>query len=367
MSNQITKNQLPYWLAFNQIQEIGPNRWQRLLDYFSDLKLAWQATTAEIIKAGINQKIAGIITEKRKNIDPELEMEKLEKIQAKIITILDSNYPKLLKEIYAPPPLLYYLGSLDINNDFLLAVVGSRKISQYGKQVTSDLVSQLCQQGLSIVSGLALGVDACAHQTALDYEAKTIAVLGSGLNQIYPAANRNLAQRIIASGGAVISEFPLAMLPYKSNFPRRNRIISGLSLGTLIPEASIKSGALITARFALEQNREVFAVPGSIYSDRSAGPNHLIKFGAKMITSAQEILETLNLSSANDFKKVKTIVPPTETEKIILDVLNNEPLHIDKIVQSVRLDISIINSTLALMEMKGLIKNLGNQKYIKSK
>lgn len=359
------ENELPYWLAFNQISIIGPIRQQRLLNYFANLKDAWQAPLNELINAGLEPKIAEDLINKKSKINPKRELEKLEKINGQAITILDQNYPRLLKEIYAPPPLLYHLGEFDLSNDFVLAVVGTRKISDYGKQVTQRLTSDLALAGLTIISGLALGIDTCAHQAALNVNKKTISVLGSGLNQIYPATNRRLAEKIISSGGAVISEFPLEMPPLKHNFPLRNRIIAGLSLGTLITEAGEKSGALITAQLALEQNREVFAVPGNIYQTGSAGPNKLIKMGAKAVTSAADILETLNLSQANDFKAVLKLIPENEMEKNILKILDQEPLHIDKIVQSSMLDISVVNSTLSVMEMKGMIKNLGNQIYLK--
>ena len=363
----LPKNQLKYWLALNQISSIGPIRFQRIRDYFQSLNFAWQAGRHELIKAGIEPKIAEEIISQRSKIDPDLELEKVQKIKAEVTTILDSDYPKLLKEVYAPPPLLYHFGSLNLDNDFTLAVVGSRKISEYGRQVTGQIVSELVDFGLTIVSGLALGIDACAHQATLKAAGKTIAVLGSGLDQIYPATNRQVAQEIINTGGAIISEFPLGTPPYKSNFPQRNRIIAGLSLGTLVTEAGVKSGALITARFALEQNREVFAVPGNIYSQGSIGTNNLIKMGAKMVTSATDILETLNLKQAKDFKSAKEIIPENESEKILLELIKAEPIHVDKLVQCARLDISIINSTLSIMEMKGMVRNLGNQKYVKAR
>ncbi|MFA6254999.1 MAG: DNA-processing protein DprA [Patescibacteria group bacterium] len=367
MTTLIIKDELKYWLAFNQIPKIGPVRFQKLLNYFPDLKTAWQAVSHELIKAGIEPGVAEELISLRLEIDPALELEKVEKIKVQITTILDPNYPKLLKEIYAPPPLIYHFGNLDLNNDFPLAVVGRRKISQYGKQITSEIVSELANCSLTIVSGLALGIDACAHQATLQNSGKTVAVLGSGLNQIYPASNRKLAQEIIESGGSIISEFPLGTPPYKSNFPQRNRIISGLSLGVLVTEAGEKSGALITAAYALEQNREVFAVPGNIYSAGSIGPNNLVRLGAKLVTGAADILEVLNLSEAKDFKNTKELIPENETEKILLELITTEAVHVDKLVQCARLDISIINSTLSLMEMKGMVKNLGNQKYVKAR
>jgi len=367
MPNELPKDELKYWLALNQISIIGPVRFQKIRDYFPDLNSAWQAGSNELTKAGIELKIAEEMISQRLKINPDLELEKIEKIDAKLITILDPTYPKLLKEIYAPAPLLYYFGNLNLDNDFPLAVVGSRKISEYGRQVTTQIVSELVTFGLTIVSGLALGIDACAHQATLKNSGKTIAILGSGLDQIYPATNRQTAQEIINNGGAVISEFPLGTPPYKSNFPQRNRIIAGLSLGTLVTEAGVKSGALITARFALEQNREIFAVPGNIYSQGSIGTNNLIRMGAKMVTAATDILEALNLKQANDFKSTKEIIPENENEKILLELIEFEPIHVDKLAQCARLDISVINSTLAVMEMKGMIKNLGNQKYVKAR
>ncbi|MFA6410251.1 MAG: DNA-processing protein DprA [Candidatus Buchananbacteria bacterium] len=365
MKKIIDKNELKYWLGFSQISSIGPVRWQKLLNYFPDLKTAWQAPVSQLVQSGLEPTIADQVNEKKKKIWPDFELEKIEKLKIKTVTILEDNYPKILKEIYGCPPLLYYFGDFDLNNDFCLAVVGTRKITPYGKRVTEDLVKELTNAGITIVSGLALGIDACAHQTTIASNGKTIAVLGSGLDQIYPATNRQLGQKIIETGGAIISEFPLGMLPFKSNFPLRNRIISGLSLGTLIIEAGIKSGALITAQFALEQNREVFAVPGNIYSQTSAGPNQLIKQGAKIISQVSDILETLNLKSATVSKQIKEIIPENETEKMLLEHLSAEPLCVDKLVQCTKLNISLINSTLSILEMKGAVKNLGGQTYIK--
>ncbi len=360
MSIKTLKNDLKYWVGFNNIITIGPCRFNRLLKYFSNLETAWLAPISELLRAGLEQKVVEEIISRRREIDPDRELKKVEKLGIKVITILAENYPPLLKEIYAPPPLLYCLGELDLNNDFPLAVVGRRKISNYGQQITSQLVSELVNCGLTIISGLALGVDAAAHQATIKSGGKTIAVLGSGLDLIYPRANYHLAQNIIEAGGGIISEFPLGMPAFKSNFPQRNRIISGLSLGVLITEAGEKSGALITAKYALEQNREVFAVPGNIYTEGSGGTNKLIKMGAQLVTGAADILETLNLAQVKNFKAAKAILPETETEKLLLKLLADQELHIDKLVKLSRLDISVVNSTLAIMEMKGMIKNLGS-------
>ena len=364
--SRITNKYLKYLVAFSQISAIGPIRWQQLMNYFPEAETAWRSPYSDFIRAGIHPRIAEKIVSRRIQIDPDNEMAKVEKSGAKIIIVKDKNYPDLLAEIYAPPLLLYCLGEFNLNNDFCLAVVGSRKMTGYGQQVAEQITGKLAQVGLTIISGLALGIDAVVANSAVKNGGKTIAVLGSGIDKIYPTANRLLAKEIIASDGAIISEFPLGTPPLKFNFPRRNRLISGLSLGTLVIEASKKSGALITARYALEQNREVFAVPGNIYSELSSGTNELIRQGAHPVSDAEEILEILELKNINIFKKAKENLPTTETEKKLLGLLTC-PIHVDKIVQSSRLDISLINSTLSIMEMKGMIKNLGNQIYVKAR
>lgn len=366
MSTQLKNDELKFWLAFSQITTIGPKSWQRVLHYFKNLEAAWRAPAFQLIQAGLRPKVAEQVIADRLKINPDRELEKVQKLKINMVTLLDPTYPRLLAETYCPPPLLYYFGELDLTNDFPLAIVGTRKMSSYGQQVTQNFASGLAAAGLTIISGLALGVDACAHAATLAAGGKTIAVLGSGIDQIYPAANRALAQKIVASGGAVISEFPLGMPPLKHNFPRRNRIISGLSLGVLVIEAGLKSGALITAKYAVEQNREVFAVPGNIYQAGSAGPSQLIKLGAKTTTEIFDVLDTLNLTQAKEFKAIKEIIGETENEKIILALLGSEPLHVDKLSAESKIDISVINACLSVMEMKGMIKNLGGQIYVKA-
>ena len=211
------------------------------------------------------------------------------------VNIKNKNYPELLKKIYEPPQVLYVNGQLKAKEKYPLAVVGTRKVSLYGKKITYSFVKALAQAGLTIISGLALGVDGIAHQAALDVGGRTIAVLGSGLDIIYPSSHQQLAQNIIESNGAIISEYEPKTRPSKWTFPARNRIVAGMSLGTLVIEAPKKSGALITARYALEQGREVFAIPGSIYNENSAGCNLLIKMGAKPVTKPEDILESFNL------------------------------------------------------------------------
>ncbi len=363
------QNDIKYWLALNNFSKFGPVRFKRIKNYFSSMKEAYQANIGELKHAGIEEKIAQEFITARIDINPEQLLEKMEREKINIITINDQFYPKLLKEIYDPPPLLYYRGQIENLNQFNLAVVGSRKYSSYGQQVTSKLVGDLTQNNITIVSGLALGIDTLAHNTTLDSGGKTIAVLGSGLDQqsIYPSSNRYLANKIVESGGIVFSEFPLSALPMKHHFPQRNRIIAGLCLATLVIEASEKSGALITARYALEQNREVFAVPGSIFAVNSIGTNNLIKLGAKVVSTVSDIIETLDLTQVAEYIDNKKIIPESTEEESILLHLSHEPIHIDELIKLTKFDASVINSTLTIMEMKGMIKNLGGTQYVISR
>lgn len=280
------------------------------------------------------------------------------------ITIENPSYPKLLKEIYDPPKELYVWGDLRPEENYPLAVVGTRKISSYGKQITIDLVRNLTKAGLTIISGLALGVDGLAHQTCLDVNGRTIAVLGSGLNRIYPSIHQKLAEKIVKAGGAVISEYPPETGPTKWNFPARNRIIAGMSLGVLVIEAPEASGALITARFALDFGREVFAVPGNINNQNSIGTNRLIKLGAKPVTKAEDILESFNLELALEFKK--EIKPASKEEAIILEILGQEPTHIDEIIRKSKLESPIVSSTLTIMEITGKVRHIGGGNYARN-
>ncbi|MFH1460925.1 MAG: DNA-processing protein DprA [Patescibacteria group bacterium] len=294
---EIVNPEAKYFNAFNLIGGIGPIGFKKLLEHFKSLKTAWQAEINQFQKAGLTQPAIEQIKARRPQINPDYQMERLAKQKIKMITILDENYPRLLKEIYSPPALLYLRGELKPEDEFSLGIVGTRKLSLYGRQVTLLIAAELAQAGLTIVSGLAKGIDTLAHQSALKVKGRTIAVLGSGIDRqsIYPPINRSLAEEI-SENGAVISEFPIETQPLAQHFPQRNRIIAGLSLGVLVIEAPSKSGALITARDALEQNRDVFAIPGHILSTNSSGPHDLIKMGAKLVNQASDILEELNLS-----------------------------------------------------------------------
>ena len=358
-----------YWLAFNQLTKIGPVRLKKILQGFPSMEQAWQANRQALLKIGLENDLIDYFFLEREAIDPEALERALEREQIKTLVLTDPEYPTLLKEIYDPPPLLYYRGQMKNADEFRLAVVGTRKISTYGRQVTEEIVNELACQDLTIVSGLALGVDSMAHEATLTQDGRTIAVLGSGLDwaSIYPHTNRRLVERIVQGGGAVISEFPLATLPLKHHFPIRNRIISGLSLGTLVIEADEESGSLITAKAALDQNREVFSVPGSIYAPSSRGTNQLIKDGAKLTTSAADILESLNLSQIKSYIQNQIILPDSPEEAAVIKYLSKEPIHIDELIRQSGLNPSRVMSVLTSMEMKGRVKNLGGMNYVLSR
>lgn len=284
--------------------------------------------------------------------------------EIKKITIKDSDYPKILKEIHDPPKTLYLRGGFKDEDKIAVGVVGTRNYTSYGKRVTENIAGDLAEAGVTIVSGLAKGIDTFAHKAALERGGRTIAVLGSAADSksLYPSCNRGLANKV-AQNGAVISEYPSGTKSEKWFFPQRNRIISGLSLGVLVVEAPGKSGALITAACALDQNREVFAIPGSIYSENSIGTNRLIKMGAKLVTCANDILEELNLPVVEE--KRKTFKPETKEEKVLLGVLTKKPIHIDEIVKQGKLNSGMVSSTLTMLELKGTVKNIGGEYYIK--
>lgn len=360
------QKELQYLIAFNKIPIIGAVRLQKIIQSFATLKDAWNADISDLLSVGFDENTSSKIIEEKKNIIPEKEYEYVIREGISTVTIQDKEYPLLLKNIFNPPPLLYYRGILK-NASFSLAVVGTRKISSYGKEVTREITSTLAKRGITIVSGLALGVDAVAHQACIDAKGITFAVLGSGLDEknIYPASNKILAEHIIASGGALISEYAPGTHPHKMYFPQRNRIISGLTLGTLVTEAPEHSGALITAYSALEQNREVFAIPGNIFHANSSGTHGLIKKGAKLVTSADDILESLNLESIS--QKTMPLEPqaPTPEEDKLIEILRTEPKHIDAIIRESGLDASRITSALTILELAGAIKNIGNGMYRK--
>lgn len=355
--------ELAYWVATSAIPGVGTATFNYLLKHFKILKQFWQISDEQIRKLRVDSKTKESILEFRQKVDPKVYLDTVYERQIKVVSLLDRDYPANLRQISDAPPVLYYKGSLLPQDDLAIAVVGARNATVYGRQVTERLVSSLVMSGLVIVSGLARGIDSVSHRTALEAGGRTIAVLGSGIDLIYPPENRSLAERIVESG-AIVSEFPLGFGPNARNFPARNRIISGLSLGVLVTEAAVDSGSLITAGCAAEQGREVFAVPGPITSKMSEGANNLIKEGVHPVTETADILQILDIERKKLQVDAKDsplhIKPRDKTEARILGVLNGGTKHIDKIVQESGLAIDKVSSSLSMMELRGLIKNYGS-------
>jgi DNA processing protein len=358
-----SNNDIKYWVGFSIIPGIGRVKLSQLESYFGNLESAWKATPAELKRVGLDSGTMDAITFWRPKISLEAEIEKLDRYGVKVFNYKDQGYPSRLKEIYDYPPLLYVRGSLLSQDEWCLAVVGTRRATVYGRQVAEEIVTDLVQSKITIVSGLAKGIDSVAHQAALATGGRSIAVFACGLDIVYPSENANLARNIIQQG-ALVSEYPLGTRPRADNFPRRNRIMSGLSLGVLVIEADETSGAMITARLALEQNREVFAIPGSILSPASRGANHLIQEGAKLVRDYTDILEELNLMTVAHQIELKEVIPASDTESLLLKQLGAEPTHIDEVCRSSGLAISAVSSTLAMMELKGLVKQVGPMSYV---
>lgn len=353
---------------FNAFNIAVPGAWvsfDRLEKYFGGFEKAWGASETELKNAQIGGETLARILEMRGKINPDKKWQKLENEGILMIDKNSDRYPAVLKEIPQPPFALYIRGSLPAEDEFCLAIVGPRKHSTYGRQACEKIVSELANFKTIIISGLALGIDAIAHQTALDNNTKTIAVLGTGIDDktIYPGQNFNLAKNILKNGGAVISEFAPETPGLPHHFPMRNRIVAGLSKGVVVIEASEKSGSLITASQALEQNREVFAIPGQIFSENSKGTNNLIKQGAKIITSAQDILEEFNLQLELPETDNNKIIDMSEEEKNIFDLLSSDPQELDALIKTANISIAKFNSILTMMEIKGIIKNQGGKIY----
>lgn len=352
-----------YWVGFNLVKGIGAVRLQGLCSHFGDLALAWQAPTDALRAAGLSPKLAERVVQVRASVDLDNYLARLESRGIEVVTWDDELYPPRLKEIDQPPPVLYVRGQLQSEDTWAVAVVGTRRVSTYGRQVAEDLGSLLAANGVTVVSGLARGVDAIAHQSALKAGGRTIAVLGSGVDRIYPPEHSQLAERVVASG-ALVSDYPLGTPPDASNFPPRNRIISGLSMATVVVEAGETSGALITAQFAIDQGREVFAVPGNILAPQSKGTNRLIVQGAHPMLSVHDLLDILNLTRITEQNLVRRVLPIDEIELKLMSVLTHEPLHMDEIRIQTGLPIERVSATLVMMELKGLVRQVGGLNYV---
>ncbi len=358
-----------YLHAFNLLSEFGPVRLYKISQAFPNFKAAYEADAKTLESRGIERGIAEKFVEFKKTLHLNSEWEKLNRENIWLLSYKDQNYPKLLLEISKPPPLLYVKGKMESNEELCVAVVGTRKISNYGRTVVPFLVEPLVKSGITIVSGLAYGVDSAAHEISLSGNRRTIAVLGGGLDEknLYPKHHALLAEKIIKTSGALISEYPMGVPNLKHHFVLRNRIISGLSVATVVVECDLESGTLITAKHALDQNRTVYSVPGPIYAETSKGPNNLIKMGAKLITEANDILEDLNLKKYGQTQETQELFGDTAEENIILKNLSREPIGINEIIKQSELNAAQATSALTFLEMKGKIRNLGGQQYILSR
>jgi DNA processing protein len=362
-STSAPPSDLAYRVALHRVHRLGSVRFALLEAAFPTLRDAWQASRGELQAAGIDARTAGALVLERERTNPEDEIERLERAGVTVLARSQTEYPSLLREIDDSPPVIYVRGALTADDDWSVAVVGTRRATAYGRQATSELARGLAASRVTVVSGLARGIDTLAHRAALDSGGRTIAVLASGLDTIYPPENAGLAREIEATG-ALVTDYPLGTKPRAEFFPRRNRIMSGLALGTLVIEGDIKSGSMITARFAAEQNREVFAVPGSIFSPQSKGPLSLLREGATPISSADEILEALNLTKLGAQLDFGRAAPPaTPQEQSLLRALSREPRHIDEVGHDSGLAAAEVSATLALLELKGLVRNVGGMQY----
>lgn len=354
---------LAYWIGFNKVRGIGPARLRALLDFFGSIEAAWHAPEDALHDVGLDRRSLANLLEARSKLDLAAELDRVQRAGIAVLTWEDSWYPERLRAINDPPPVLYVRGELRPEDDWAVAMVGTRRASAYGREAARMLAADLARAGVTLISGLATGIDTQVHRAAIEAGGRTIAVLGSGVDIIYPWENSKLAAEIVQHG-ALISEYPLGTKPEASNFPPRNRIISGLSRGVVVVEAGEQSGALITADFAADQGRDVFAVPGSIFARNSQGTNKLIRDGATPVLSANDILEALNLTAVPQQVEARLLFPTDATEAQIFERLSEEPVHVDELSRAAGLPIATVTSTLALMELKGLVRQAGGMTYV---
>ena len=363
--DDVRTNELAYRVALHRIGRLGAARFALLERAFPSLEEAWAADGAALRAAGLDDATADLVAARRREIDPQAELERLAEAGVRAIPRDHPAYPARLREIAHPPPVLYLRGDWEPRDEWALAVVGTRRATAYGLQAAGELARELAASSVTVVSGLARGVDTVAHRAALEAGGRSAAVLANGLDTVYPPENRGLA-REIAEAGALISDHPLGARPRAEHFPRRNRIMSGVALGTLVVEGDVKSGAMITARFAAEQNREVFAVPGSIFAPQSRGPLSLIRDGATPVARADHVLEALNLTMIGAQMDFGRAAPPaSEDEQALMAALTREPRHVDDIVRETGLAAAQVSATLALLELKGLVRDVSGMQYVR--
>lgn len=352
-----------YWVGFSLVKGIGAVRLQALLDHFGDIESAWNASPFDMVSAGLGGKLVERFVQVRKSVNLEQYLHQVEKNHIQVLTWNDLEYPVHLKEIDQPPPVIFVKGAITRDDSWSVAIVGTRAVTAYGRQVTEELASVLAQNGVTVVSGLARGVDAVAHNAALKAGGRTLAVLGSGVDKIYPPEHRQMAEHI-ENHGAVISDYAPGTAPDSANFPPRNRIISGLSMAVVVVEAGEISGALITAEFAADQGRDVFAVPGPIHALQSKGTNKLISNGARILLKPSDVLEALDLTRNIEQREIRKAVPTDATEAAVLNVLSADPSHVDEIRARLSLPVEKISAALTMMELKGLVRQVGGMNYV---
>jgi DNA processing protein len=355
-----------YWVGFSLVRGIGAARLRALLDAFEDIEAAWNAPRRALRDVGLPVQAVDSLLKTRERLDLDRELGRIDSAGYQVVTWEEPAYPIRLAEIANPPPVVYIWGELRAQDRWAAAVVGTRRTTPYGRAVARDVGSALAANGVTVVSGLARGIDSIAHRAALDVGGRTLAVLGSGLDHIYPPEHRELAAAI-AGSGAVLSDYPLGTKPEGGNFPPRNRIISGLALAVVIVEAGEGSGALITADFALEQGREIFAVPGRINSRASRGTNRLIRAGARPMISPDDVLEALNLDVVARQEVSSQALPEDETERRVLEALSGDPIHVDELQAECGLPISQITASLAMLELKGRARQVGGMHYVRAR
>jgi DNA processing protein len=363
MSVEYRLSDKPYWVGFNHVKGVGAVRLQGLLEHFGSAEAAWNAPADALKAAGLSERVVGNLLEIRRDLDIEKNYQQTIKRGIHILTLMDEKYPKRLREINQAPPVIYTRGEVTAEDEWGVAIVGTRRITAYGQQVTEEIASMLARHGITVISGLARGVDAAAHQAALAAGGRTIGVLGSGVDRIYPPEHRRLAERMFEKG-AIVSDYAPGTGPDAANFPPRNRIISGLSRAVVVVEAGEDSGALITANFAAEQGREVFAVPGNINAPQSQGTNRLIRDGARPLLDPQELIGALDLEMVVEHRQARSVLPVDATEAALLNLLKNEPLHVDEIQAQSGLAVEKVSAALALLELKGLVRQVGGMNYV---
>ncbi len=352
-----------YWLAISQVPYIGPARIERLVLRFGVLQAAWAASRDEL-RAVLEAKPLAELLTARGHVDPQQELERIEARGISVTHPGHAAYPRLLAEAAGRPSILYVRGALTSADESGVAIVGTRRSTPYGRQAAERIAAELAHAGVTVISGLARGVDGVAHRAALAAGGRTIAVLGSGPDVIYPGEHRRLAEEIIEAG-AIVSEHPPGSPPDAQNFPARNRIISGMSLGVVVIEAPLRSGALITATFAADQGREVFVVPGSVFSHASEGTNQLLRDGARIVRDGADVLEDLNLDSRRAASALQAELPLDDNERRVYEAVGAEARHIDELAEVAGLGAAQAAALLLLMELKGLVRNYGAQYYVR--